>query len=799
MQATEKIFGDFDPSASRATVEEASLSGKKLRVKLNEDGAIHSLEVLRAGQWQAVGVRQDQYAGPKWTLDHEGESKAIHLKRKNAQVYEGRENEVDFGLAYGLTDEGLTVTATIHNGGQASFSPERAGLMLGVDTAQTKYPEWRRVFFPTLLRCESTHFWGYLMNPDGNILAIGSPDPVASWRHLYNDGGHLIFTTALDLLNRGPLPDRHPQHLSELKPGETRSWVIHLRDVTSLAEVKPVLSEMIGAPMIEANRYTVEAGRPVHLMLHTPSPCRLEAIGRDGRATSVAVQPAGEGAFKANYTPDKQPGVYTLRCSSDNGKTSEAKIGVRHPWSWYLKRAREEAINKPQKASTHVESWLGLYSGYLAKAHFPDAERDRLIEAKFKEVYPLMYPATPAEMATGTKITKLDRIQNHTEMAGLLAAKYRAGGDPNDLELASSLIDLVMSSQSPDGAYREGKIHYTCVTYCAKSIMEVMAEERKLAGNNPLWKERYQRHYDSVKRAIDELALNLDNIQTEGEMTYEDGMISCSYTQLALFALHQSEPASRQKYLDAAVMMKNGHRSLSQLLVPDSRMNGGSLRFWEAQYDVLMKPNMINSPHGWSAWRIYGLWYLYLLTGEEDYLRQVENALGACVQLIDGDSGELRWAFVSDPCVHAKVFAPDSGRPDQGQGVDRIIGECYVPMISGWYQAPPHTMTGGYWDPGGCCDNDVHEVFKCLEEVALTSAYVLERSDGSITASNCQVEAGPEAVRIIPAESCVSRIHLNLRRPRAVEARFANQQVVRQAGQGMTWIGPGAKDFSFAR
>jgi len=805
MHAPESIFHDFESSTSEAASGEVILSSNSLRVDLDEDGTIHRVAVLRDGQWQVVGFRRDQYAGPKWTLADEGEQRPVHLKRKTGQIYQGSENGIDFRLAYGLTDEGLAVTATIHNGGQASFSPERASVMLGLDTAQTKYPEWRQVYFPTLLRCESTHFWGYFMNPDGQILAIGSPDPVASWHHCYNRGGHLIFTTALDLLNHGPLPERHPQNLSELKPGETRSWVIHLRAVVRLADVKPVFSKLIGAPMIEADRYTVEAGRPVHLKLYTSSPCRLEAIGRDGVVAPVAIRPAGERVFEAIFTPDQRPGVYTLRCTSGTGKSSEAKLSVRHPWSWYLNRAREEAINKPQKASTHMESWLGLYSASLAKAHFPGAARDGLMEAKFEEVFPLMYPSTSIAMA---KMAEDGRIQNHACMAGLLAARYRAGGDPNDLELASSLVDVLITFQTADGAYRSGGkalesigivngIHYTCVAYCAKSIMEVMAEEQKLAENNPAWKARYERHYESVKRAIDELALNLDNIQTEGEMTFEDGMISCSYAQLALFALHQSEPTIRQKYLEAALFMKNGHRSLSQLLIPDSRMNGGSLRFWEAQYDVLMKPNMLNSPHGWSAWRIYGLWYLYLLTGEEEHLRQVENALGACAQLIDGDSGELRWAFIPDPYIRAKVFMPDPEQPGEGHHVDRIIGECYVPMISGWHRAPPHQITGGYSGRGGCCDNDVHEVFKCLEEVALTSAYVLERSDGSIATWNCKVEAIHGAVRIIPVESCVSRIHLNLRMPHMVEARFADGQVVTRTEQGMTWIGPGAKNFGF--
>ncbi len=52
--------------------------------------------------------------------------------------------------------------------------------------------------------------------------------------------------------------------------------------------------------------------------------------------------------------------------------------------------------------------------------------------------------------------------------------------------------------------------------------------------------------------------------------------------------------------------MMQSHRCLEQLLIPDARMNGATLRFWEAQYDVLIggSLNMMNSPHGWTAWLI---------------------------------------------------------------------------------------------------------------------------------------------------------------------------------------------------
>jgi hypothetical protein len=433
---------------------------------------------------------------------------------------------------------------------------------------------------------------------------------------------------------------------------------------------------------------------------------------------------------------------------------------VRRPWMWYLKQARCNAVVQAQKASTHTESWYGLFSGYLARKHAPDTELDAQIDAKFHEIVPLMY-----EMAGMQPTVAPNRIQNHALMASLLVDRYQVTKDTRDLEKAAALADFLVGTQTPDGAYRSGKTHYTSVIYIAKSMMEVMHEEQKLADTSGEWNARYKRHYASVKRAVDELALNLDNIDTEGELTYEDGMISCSASQLAMFALYFAVPEERQKYVDASRYMTDGHRCLSQILIPDCRMNGGSLRFWESQYDILTKPNMMNSPHGWSAWRIYGLWYLYLLTGEEDYLRQTFNAIGSCCQLIDFDSGELRWAFVPDPCIQASVWTEDPEAAGKGFHKDSIIGEQYMPMISQWYKAPPHTCVTGYSgkQDGGCCDNDVHEIFKCLEETVLTSAYVVERSDGTVAGYNCKVVQEDGLLRLFPNEPTINAIHFNLK------------------------------------
>ena len=753
---------------------------------------LNGLEFRRSNGWQRVAFRSDAFAGPAWQVFASNTWQTIALQpiRPTDAAYEAVRGPLRFGLRYEPLGHRLAVQATVQNLSSNAVGPLRAGLRLGLDTYMASYPQWRAIHFPTLLRCEPTHFWGYAMSPEGRVLGISSPDRIASWHHDYKPLGHRIYTTCLDLLQPPPLPARHPQDVHTLAPGELRVWTIFLEDAPALDAVKPQLAATARAPMLDLDPHTVEAGGVSAVRVFSASPVAGQLTAPDGRAVTVRFNGTAAGVWSANLQLGDQPGAYQLRVQDERGRTAEATLSVRHPWSWYLQQARREAVAKQQKASSHTESWYGLFPAFHARRLFPDVALDAAVEAKFQELWPLMYDAT-----THRPTSWHDRIQNHACAAGLLAARYRATQDVRDLEGAAALCDFLLTKQTPDGAYRNKQTRYTSVIYIGKSILEVMAEERRLARTDPAWQVRFDRHYDSVRRAMDELAAHRDNTETEGEPTYEDGMIACSYSQLALFALWQTDLAERAKYLAAAQDLAAGHRCLSQELVPDSRMHGASLRFWEAQYDVLATPNMMNSPHGWSAWRIYGLWYLYRLTGQEAYLRDAYDALGTCVQLIEPVNGELRWSFVADPFVEASLYEPDPARPGVGRWQPRTVGEQYLPMISGWFRAPSNTWVTGYWatkdqgkPDGGCCDNDVHEIFKCLEEVALTVCHVVERPGRVLATYNGRARMEGDVLVVEPAESCVAGVHVNLRRPTVVRALLQGQWVEKRIEQS-GWLG----------
>ena len=80
------------------------------------------------------------------------------------------------------------------------------------------------------------------------------------------------------------------------------------------------------------------------------------------------------------------------------------------------------------------------------------------------------------------------------------------------------------------------------------------------------------------------------------------------------------------------------------------------------------------------------------------------------------------------------------------------FSEQYIDMVSGWYRVGEQKVTGGYEfcplildgysdyeadTQGGCCDNDVHELFKCMEETVLGKAFVHEDENGSFFCVGC--------------------------------------------------------------
>ena len=677
---------------------------------------------------------------------------------------------VECRILYHVWNHQPAMTVTMINNGNVPFQPDRAGLKLGIDTYMDKYPDWFGKYFPTLMRNEKTHFYGYLQTPKEHTLALVSPHPIASWSVDYNLGymdpkpfwfmGHRIESLNLDLINALPLPERNPQNLWQLKQGESKTWTIAFVNIRTLDNLETALNKVARIPLIQMEQTAYRPGEEAQFEVIGEKPI-VKVTDDKGNQVLVTLTKKAVGRYLAKVVLPTV-GLYQATVI-DGDKESEAVLTAHATWRWTLEQARKATMKYHQKATSHAESWYGFYSAFIAGRYFPDSSIDEAVAKRFDFLYDLLHDKKEVK-----PLYYGSRIQNTSTTIGMLVDKYEAEGKMEDLEKASLLADwLIDHWQREDGAYVNRHTVYTSVIYVAKSILELTLAEQKLAEKDSRWKSAAERHYNSAKCAIDQLVHSRGDFQTEGEMTFEDGMISCSALQIGMLALMQKDETLRKYYADAMLEILKSHSCLTQLRVPDGRRRGGTMRYWEAQYDVEMLPNMFNSPHGWSGWRGYATYYAYLLTGDEEWLKQTFNAMGAFSNLIDYKNGDLRWAFVVDPyvqavqaCSHDTRFTADSlsfGNPQPRLYDTRklIIGEQYVNMISDW-----QTINSQ--------DNDVHELFKCIGETVLTNAFVIERPNGEVVGYNCRVSGKGNTLTVKADEKQIVNLHCNLKQPFSV-------------------------------
>lgn len=191
-----------------------------IKISLSENGNIKSLFLYPNSE--PIEFRNDEFAGPALQLN--GNPLSQLVDESSPFYFTGENDSLFYSMKYVILDKSINIVITCLNKTEKELNDLQFTLQLGINTAMKKYPEWRSTFFPTLMRCEKTHFWGYLMNPNGRIISVTSPDPIASYRLMYNNSdenfnsGHLIRTVNLDLLNPGPLPERHMELSGQLLP-----------------------------------------------------------------------------------------------------------------------------------------------------------------------------------------------------------------------------------------------------------------------------------------------------------------------------------------------------------------------------------------------------------------------------------------------------------------------------------------------------------------------------------------------------------------------------------------------------
>lgn len=740
---------------------------KSWKWQISSEGYLDNIVFINGNKNDTIPFfHGDKAKGPAFYINNGDKDIVGKWTPKEFGFFQSIINKVTCRIHYQRWKGMPALEITLKNNGKNDFKPVKAGIKLGIDTYMDKYPNWLGKYFPTLMRNELTHFFGYLQTPSGKTLAIVSPQPVASWSIDYNLGyqdpaphwfmGHRLESLNIDLMNTLPLPEHNPQDLTMLRPGESKRWVVAFIPVDKPELFEVTVHQAASIPMIRINQTSFNPGETASFDVIAKKPA-VNVFDDEGNELNTTIKRIAKDIFRVKCNLPKV-GLYKIIVNTGKYQ-SEGMLTAHASYQWTMEQARKAALKYHQKATSHAESWYGFYSAFIAAKYFPDEEIDKSLSTRFDYLYNKLHDSIPPK-----PLYYASRIQNTSTTIGMLVDKYKAEKHIKDLTTASLLGDWLMNTwqRKSDGAYINHGTVYTSVIYVAKSMLELSLAEQQAANYDIAWLDAAQRHYQSAKRAVDQLVASQGNFQTEGELTFEDGMISCSALQIGMLALMQTNKEDRQHYTEAMLNILDSHDCLAQLRVPDARRRGGTMRYWEAQYDVQMLPNMFNSPHGWSGWRAYATYYAYLLTGNEKWLLQTYNAIGAFTNMIDYKTGDLRWAFVVDPylkvrqaCSADTRYTADSlsfgnPHPDLYKTKSFVIGEQYVNMISDWQTINVQ-------------DNDIHELFKCLGETMLTNAFIVEHPNGDIVGYNCKVKKVGNNVYVEPTEKQITRLHCNMK------------------------------------
>ena len=208
---------------SAAAQETVAPASHEWRWEIADDGAARRLIFAATDNHPADTIpffANGKFRGPAFYLKDPAngiDSTAAWTRTAPGEYRSGAIEGVVCTLVYRSDTERPTLSVTLRNEGPIAVQPQKAGLRLGVDTYMDSWPAWFGKYFPTLLRNEKTHFWGYLQAPgvDKPLLGIASEQPVASWSADFSLGylgaagqwwwGHRVESINLDLLNALPL------------------------------------------------------------------------------------------------------------------------------------------------------------------------------------------------------------------------------------------------------------------------------------------------------------------------------------------------------------------------------------------------------------------------------------------------------------------------------------------------------------------------------------------------------------------------------------------------------------------
>ncbi len=482
------------------------LKGEGWEMSVSQKGNIEQIIYKNARTSDTIPFFKDnKNAGPSFYFKIENKEIITSWVPNGRNSYKTEAEGIECVINYIKHKKLPAIEITLSNHSHIPFQPQKAGLKFGIDTYMDQYPDWFGKYFPTLMRNERTHFYGYFQSPEEHVFALVSGQPVASWSVDYNLGyqdppphwfmGHRIESLNIDLLNQLPLPEHNPQDLYELKQGESRTWTFTFMNVGHLRNLEEIITRVADVPMISIERTTCNPLEEITFDVLGNKP-EITVFNDQGKSLSVTIQQISSKKTQAKVILP-EVGLYKINVKTGD-KIAEAVLSARHSWQWTLEKAREAAWIYHQKPSSHGESVYGFYSSFIAQRYFPDKEQDRKLNDRFDMIFNKLHDTVAVK-----QVYIPNRIQNSSTFIGELVDKYEATGNIRDLEKAAKLADWLISNwQRSDGAYYNHGTVYTSVIYVAKSILELAVAEKVLGRQNPIWQSAYERHYQSAKRAI---------------------------------------------------------------------------------------------------------------------------------------------------------------------------------------------------------------------------------------------------------------------------------------------------------
>lgn len=209
-------------------------------------------------------------------------------------------------------------------------------------------------------------------------------------------------------------PHNCPQDLWNLKQGERRTWIVAFVHIPTPEKFEETLHQVADIPMLRMPCTTFRPGETATFEMLGTSPA-IEITDDQGNALKATVTSKSGGNLKEVSCLLPATGLYTLKVT-DNGKQAQGILSARSSWQQTLEHAREGALKYHQKATSHIESWYGFHSSFIAAKYFPASrwtKRCAAVSTTFRTI-----ARHPGDETFVSHLTHTKHLGNHRSASG---------------------------------------------------------------------------------------------------------------------------------------------------------------------------------------------------------------------------------------------------------------------------------------------------------------------------------------------------------------------------------------------